>query len=622
MYRLRNLIERIFTKKNIKIFLLLFIVLWLFVWTSFAANWATDMTPTQKMSYFMNILISILSWWWVILATLAWKFMTNDFVYGTFLHLDESLWNLWNMMKNFANFTLWFVLIFTIVKNLFKWSFWKDNPIQGAKDTIINSLVAWVLIQMSWFLIAVMLDLSTIATAAVWALPSQFMVGNSDFQGEMSDLITKVGSKVVIDLSSTWDIVDIIKTWNLNTNDDVNKLLDTILPSSDSMVWPFIFLWASVFNLYDLTDTSKNLGWESDWSDVLLSLWINWFVLVIFSLMLWLVFVFNLFRVITLRIVIPLSPFIFMLFAFSRWWKSPVKIEKFLWDVTNFGNIVNLIFKPVYMTLVLSIVLIVMVLVRTLVKANNWSLDLTEHNNMTIVSRNIWTGDQNFYDSSLNVSNIANINMKMKNSIVDILVYILCLILMVLLVKSCVSWKITWIKFIDDKINWLSKLMRWWDWEFWWLLWTAWVLPIWKDDKGNTVKVWIGTTINYVKDAKGRINRKLEEKEQEQDRAIRKAWWLDNTSGDFDSLKYIVNTPQEREEWIAQAIVIWKRKWYRIDSDFYNDKSFTSAMEYFNTKKKDSTIESITAGTIVNKMNEGKEKANEETEKQEDQTSE
>ena len=32
--------------------------------------------------------------------------LDNSLVYGSFLHLDAALWNIWNIMKNFANFAL------------------------------------------------------------------------------------------------------------------------------------------------------------------------------------------------------------------------------------------------------------------------------------------------------------------------------------------------------------------------------------------------------------------------------------------------------------------------------------------------------------------------------------
>jgi hypothetical protein len=40
------------------------------------------------------------------LAIIAGKLMTNEFVYGSFMHMDKYLWTIWNIMKNFANFGL------------------------------------------------------------------------------------------------------------------------------------------------------------------------------------------------------------------------------------------------------------------------------------------------------------------------------------------------------------------------------------------------------------------------------------------------------------------------------------------------------------------------------------
>ena len=356
MKRLKILIERIFTKKNIKIFLLLFVIVWFFVWTSFAQSeswWAESMTLVQKVSYFMHILISILSWWWVVFATLAWKFMTNDFVYGTFLHLDEVLWNLWNIIKNFANIALWCILIFAIVKNLF--SVDDKSPIQRVKDTVIHTMIAWVLIQMSWFLIAALFDLSTIATVAVWSLPSQFMAVNTDFQRDMITYVADTNTKVIVDFNNQWNIVETIKTSTGVTEDELNKFLDTITPSSETVVWPLLLLWSSAFNMIKLSDSSRNESDSDDWWDLLLSLWINWFVMVSFTLMLALMFLFNLFRVITLWVVIPLTPFIILFSVFKKDWKN-FKLSGFLWDVTDYSKIIKLIFKPVYMTLVLSII--------------------------------------------------------------------------------------------------------------------------------------------------------------------------------------------------------------------------------------------------------------------------
>lgn len=547
MTKLKNLIERIFTKKNIKIFLLLFIVVWFFVWASFAqSSWASTMTPVQKASYVLHILISILSWWRVVIATLAWKFMTNDFVYGTFLHLDKVLWNLWNIIKNFANFALWLILIFTIVKNLFTWAMWDKSPIQNAKDTVIHTFIAWILIQISRFLFAALLDLSIIATAAVWSLPSQFMANNSDFQNDMRQLISKSNTKLVVDFRNNGDIVDVLTGSNINSEDDVRKIVDTIMPSSDSLAWPLMFLWASVFNLYDLSDSSTNETWTDDWWDLFLSLWINSFVLLSFSLMLALVFVFNLFRVITLWIIIPITPFMVLLTVFKKWKGSDIKW--FLGDVLDYKKVIKLIFKPVYMTLVLSIILNVMVLVRTLVKANGWTLDLNEQNNMVVSSTQSWSN----YNSFLDVANVAKINMSLKESIVDLLVYFLWLALMVILMKSCVSWELTWIDFIDKRINTISNSIWWEKWKFWWLMWSIPIIPL-----GWWAKIWLSKVSEITDRAT-------------QERSLARLAWIDlraqNDAIDamlgWESFG-VLSTSMSRDTWMAKAIEIWKAKWYR-----------------------------------------------------------
>jgi hypothetical protein len=44
--------------------------------------------------------LNILNLIWLPLAILAGKLFTNDFVYGTFMHMDVVLWKIWNFSKN------------------------------------------------------------------------------------------------------------------------------------------------------------------------------------------------------------------------------------------------------------------------------------------------------------------------------------------------------------------------------------------------------------------------------------------------------------------------------------------------------------------------------------------
>ncbi|MEI7557989.1 MAG: hypothetical protein WCJ45_04080 [bacterium] len=70
------------------------------------ADSAVDAQTLQKTKDFLQTFLSLFSRLRVILAIIAGKLMTNDFVYGAFLHMDIYLRKIRNIMKNFANFAL------------------------------------------------------------------------------------------------------------------------------------------------------------------------------------------------------------------------------------------------------------------------------------------------------------------------------------------------------------------------------------------------------------------------------------------------------------------------------------------------------------------------------------
>lgn len=105
----------------------------------------------------------------MLLAFLAGKLMSNEFIYGTFIHLDSALFTLWNYMKNIANFLIGFLFLFGILKSFFT----KDAF--ELKKVLPRYLLAGILVQMSWFMMGAFVDLANIATAAVGAFPTEFI---------------------------------------------------------------------------------------------------------------------------------------------------------------------------------------------------------------------------------------------------------------------------------------------------------------------------------------------------------------------------------------------------------------------------------------------------------------
>ena len=110
----------------------------------------------------------ILLWPLVFLSGLA---LDNTMVYGAVFHMDAPLRQFRNLCKNFANFGLWFMILWSILQNIFALWSGKTKPI----DTIKKAAIAGILIQLSWFVVAASIDVSTIATYAVGWIPMSIL---------------------------------------------------------------------------------------------------------------------------------------------------------------------------------------------------------------------------------------------------------------------------------------------------------------------------------------------------------------------------------------------------------------------------------------------------------------
>jgi len=96
----------------------------------------------------------------------AWKVVDNSLVYWEVFGFDAVLWQLWGIVRNIANFALWFIFIFYIFKYLIT-----QKEDFGPKKLIPKVLIAWIWIQASWFIMAALIDISTIVAYWVWWLP-------------------------------------------------------------------------------------------------------------------------------------------------------------------------------------------------------------------------------------------------------------------------------------------------------------------------------------------------------------------------------------------------------------------------------------------------------------------
>lgn len=437
--RLKKFIENIKFKKHIKILLLVFVVVWMFSWYTFA-----DGIVNSDVDEFVNVIykaLTFLSRWWVIFANLAGKLMTNDIVYGWFLHLDSTLWIFWNVIKNMANFLLGCLVLYAILRNLLS-SVWKlQNDKWWPVNVIKNTLIAGVLIQMSRFLVWIVLDVSTVCTVAIGSFPAQFLASNNEFQRNFSkDLDKIVKNKAIINYKDINNPVSVTSVDGEEMDqDDVNSLIDTLLPSTDSLSGPLIYIWMIIFNFNDYSVKEVQDG--DSWRELILSVWLSGILLLSYSIMMILMFIFNMMRVLVLWIAIPLMPLIIVASLFD------FKLQNFFWEIIKIENLLKLVFKPVLLTWALSLVLIILVLIKWIINSDVSQVDLSDKN-LVINSKKV----DDVYNSEMNIDGLLDVNMNwFKDGFADIVVYILWLCLVYFVLKLATVKTGIW--FIDKAMS-------------------------------------------------------------------------------------------------------------------------------------------------------------------------
>lgn len=385
----------------------------------------------------LKTLLSILSRWWIILATLAGKLMTNDRVYGAALHMDIYLWKLRNIMKNFANFALVGIVLWSIIKSIIG-----KDPIKPA-DIIKKTLIAGILIQASRFLVWALVDLSTVAVSAVASFPATFIQWNTVLDGQIQAAQEK--------MKATTPLVDLSQgTITSITNQDTTPVSSTdalasILPNSNSVSGPLIYMGMSVFGFYKYldvgTDTSTTI------KDLTINFSLKTIVLVFYTIGLLLLFVANLIRVVFLWFFIIAAPFIVLLSIFKSWWDGKSEgISKYL----SFSSLMDMIFKPVIYIAVLSMILIFITSIQNIMSWNPPSLNgvsMTSDNTSSTLSI------QDVSSVKIDDTIFSDIGTTAKNTFADLIVFFLAIFLTWQLVKLSVKW--SWpIEKVTSQLTW------------------------------------------------------------------------------------------------------------------------------------------------------------------------
>ena len=392
--------------------------------------------------------------------------MTNSFIYGEALHFDVFLWKIWQITRNIANFWLGFIFLYEILKYMLNPSETK-TPMSIIKDLLKSGVV----IQLSWFAIMVLVDISTVLFALVSSFPSQVIGSDAVFSQALSTVIdSSCPDKITVDSAQPQGNVlckwqkQIIRFmadagWsklknsteagiiNVEMREDggltKDQLFDTLLPSQDSLSWPLMFIGFEIFKTAQLSDYS-NVQWISDMEKdfkQIFQIVLHSGMMILYTLSLLVLMVVLIARVLYLWIFIAISPIVVLL-------NYLIKPKKQLTNdiFRDINKMIKLIFWPVFYALYISLMIIMLVIF-------NWAL---KFNMMNYESPVQITDSQLKFDNDLISVSMEGGTMRLY----DLLLGAIALFLMRNLVQLAIKEE-TGIKQIDDFTKNVSKLATW-----------------------------------------------------------------------------------------------------------------------------------------------------------------
>ena len=460
---------------KIKIWILFIVGLVFFVNQTFEAN-SCDPESIAGITYIKNALMriwDIASWMWILLGNLAGKLMTNTLIYGEFMNFDTFLWKIWQISRTFANYTIWFIFLYHILKYLLIPSAKTKSPTGIIKDLLITS----VLIQASWFLVMATIDISTISLATISSLPSQVI---SDSQHLQNEFITEMKKNQIIgnalnkkapkatyinSFSDRFDTLRKVHGWesididqNSLQNISEETLVDAILPKPDNLAGPLTYMWFTVFKTHNfLRDYNiKDANCIEALTKTIISLILDAWMIILYAFSLAILVIILIVRALYLWIFIALSPIIILL---GTKLLDIGKVSSFL----DRKKILKLIFQPVLFGLWISIMFLFVVVVQGFFHAQNEKVNF-DNGSITIKESSQLTEWKTNYSSELSIGENAKFFVTQgAKSLWDILLGILALAMMRYFIKLAITAK-TGISGLDSftkNLSWLIEKAAW-----------------------------------------------------------------------------------------------------------------------------------------------------------------
>ena len=452
-------------KKNLVRICIVMIIVSFFSFSDW--SFAEDSQTLKIIWEMLTLLVSMLSWIWVFFAKWAWEFLTNEWVYWETIWLDAILWQYRNIIKNIANFGLWFYFIYQILR-------WVIDDAVKIKDKLVWLLVAWVWIQASWFMTAVVIDISTITLSAVWSFPSVIISNSSELQGSFENTLWNFMGKGK-DLGNEIDkwmkfslflpdmgqanFIKLTKEVPLEGTISKKDFYDEVMPKAENVSGPLYYLWLAILKTTAIVSPkSVNDQW---WKSTILNILLQWWTTIIFCIEMLVLLIVAIMRMIYLRVFIVLSPLVLLLrcieMADSKWWWSKWFMEEYTKGFKkhfNFSSFFWNVFKPTIIVLWFSLSMIFVTLISDKIisnKGQNFEMGwFTVYGHKTGWTDATWDWDLK-YTTSINGEGAGIIIRESWKSLFELILSIITVFLVYIVLKIAVNmW---WWDFASEKIK-------------------------------------------------------------------------------------------------------------------------------------------------------------------------
>ena len=325
---------RYLTKICSTLFIIVALVAPIFVFAQSSVDWTKDSLD------FYQLIIQVLSWIWIVPAAVAGKLLSNEFVFGEIIWLNTYLFRIWNIIRTFSNFLVWGLFLWFIFKTIY------DGSIRASIQRIFKLLIWAALINMSWFLMWVVVDFSLVATTAVSSLPVQVLERTRDQEKHNVTIQTKY---CVEEGALNSENCDQTQTRTLS--------LDSLRPDADNMWGPIIYMWVGLLWFLRSDFISRDLRNRETIALVEL---IKIIILLLFTIPVVLLMVVNVIRIFWIWIWVMFSPIIVLVTVLWDDMPGKSKISEGLKLWESLWSFFGLIFQPVVVVWLMWVWLVLM----------------------------------------------------------------------------------------------------------------------------------------------------------------------------------------------------------------------------------------------------------------------